>query len=305
VSGSKPSSGLALDALCMRLAEHAPLRLAEPWDNVGLLAGDRSARIERVMTCLTITPAVAAEAVREGVDLVVTHHPLPFKPLQRITSDSTPGGLLLRLLGAGAAIYSAHTAFDSAADGINQMWAERLGLSEIRPLVEFGEQADRSVPPNQAGSVVSPEAASNTPAPSGSGRYGRLPSPMPLEAFVRLAAETVGATLPRRIGPPDRIVSRVAFACGSGGSFLSAAARRGCDALLTGEATFHTCLEAEASGVGLGLIGHYWSERFAMETLAARLSDAFPGLTIWPSRDEADPLRPVVLPSATGSPGSA
>jgi putative NIF3 family GTP cyclohydrolase 1 type 2 len=76
---------------------------------------------------------------------------------------------------------------------------------------------------------------------------------------------------------------------------LAAAKRRGCDALITGEATFHTCLEAEALGIGLGLLGHYWSERFAMERLAVSLSEALPDLTIWPSRREYDPIVSVNL----------
>jgi putative NIF3 family GTP cyclohydrolase 1 type 2 len=64
--------------------------------------------------------------------------------------------------------------------------------------------------------------------------------------------------------------------------------------LITGEATFHTCLEAESLGIGLGLLGHYWSERFAMERLALSLSEPFPELTIWASRSEHDPI--VALP---------
>jgi putative NIF3 family GTP cyclohydrolase 1 type 2 len=118
---------------------------------------------------------------------------------------------------------------------------------------------------------------------------------MDLEMLVKMTAASVGATAPRRVGPADQPVGKVAFACGSGGSFLAAAKRRGCDALITGEATFHTCLEAEALGIGLGLLGHYWSERFAMERLAASLSEALPDLTIWPSRQEYDPIVTVHL----------
>src|SRR6185295_16007116 len=112
----------------------APAALAAEWDNVGLLVGDRAQKVERIMTCLTITPAAAAEAIREQADLIVTHHPLPFKPLNRLTADEPTGRILLDLIRAGVAIYSPHTAFDSAAAGINQQLAEGLGLIDIQPL---------------------------------------------------------------------------------------------------------------------------------------------------------------------------
>jgi len=263
-----------VDSICQMLARIAPLRLAESWDNVGLLVGDRARSIERVMTCLTISPNVVDEAIDGNVDLIVVHHPLPFKSLQRITTDTIAGSMLLRLISSNIAIYSAHTAFDSATDGINQMWADRLGLQSVKPRLITDEESG-----------------------DGAGRYGRLAEPTTrlsdpttLGQLVNQAAATVGATSPRQVGDSNSPVTKVALACGSGGSFLAAAKRTGCDAMITGEATFHTCLEAESMGIGLGLLGHYWSERFAMEQLAEKLSVEFDELTIWPSRDEHDPI---------------
>ena len=151
------------------------------------------------------------------------------------------------------------------------MWSDGLELQSITPLIESAEEAT---------SV-------------GSGRCGRLAKPTTLRQLVRSAAEMVGAGSPRMVGSSDSAVTKVALACGSGGSFLAAARRRGCDALITGEATFHTCLEAESAKIGLGLLGHYWSERFAMERLAERLASDFEELTVWPSRLEHDPIQPV------------
>ncbi len=258
-----------LDNLCAHLGQLAPLRLAESWDNVGLLVGDRKLATGRVMTCLTISPNVVEEAVEKDADLIVVHHPLPFKALSKITSDTITGAMLLKLIGAGVAIYSAHTAFDSAAAGINQQWAEQLGLESITPLID-------------------PEDDSNPLV--GTGRCGVLAQPTQLSDLVRRAAEIVGATVPRRVGPPDQQVTKVALACGSGGSFLSSARRKGCDAMITGEATFHTCLEAESSSIGLGLLGHYWSERFAMERLADDLAAEFADVQFWASTSEHDPI---------------
>lgn len=259
-----------LQLICQELAQIAPLRLAESWDNVGLLVGDRSQPVQRVMTCLTISPDVVDEAISENADLIITHHPLPFHSLKQITTDTTPGRMLLQLIGKGTAIYSAHTAFDSALAGINQMWADSLSLTEC-------------------GFLIEPDGDNEL----GAGRVGVLPEPTTLDELIRRTATAVGATDPRRVGPADQPVTKVGFACGAGGSFLSDASRKGCDALITGEATFHDCLAAESLGVGTGLLGHFWSERFAMERLAQRLSDDLADLTIWPSRAERDPLERV------------
>lgn len=246
------------------LERYAPLELAEEWDNVGLLVGDPTASVERVMTCLTVTPASAAEAVEEQADLIVAHHPLPFRPLNRLTPDVVAGRLLLQLMRAGVAIYSPHTAFDSAEQGINQRLAEGLELTNIAPLV-----------PHAAG--------------GGAGRCGELASEMSLGNLadrVKLLLHVEGL---HRVGDATRPVRRVAVACGSAGEFLPTALEMGCDCFLTGEARFHTCLEAEAEQIGLLLAGHYATERFGIEALAADLARQFPDLHVWPSSREADP----------------
>ena len=91
-----------VDDVARFLDVFAPARLAESWDNVGLLAGDRHRPVRKVMTCLTITPASAQEAIAQGAELIVTHHPLPFRPLKRLTTDTPEGRLLCRLMATGA-----------------------------------------------------------------------------------------------------------------------------------------------------------------------------------------------------------
>ena len=124
-----------LRVICEYLDAFAPLALAEEWDNVGLLAGDPAAEVARVMTCLTITPNSGGEAVERHADLIVSHHPLPFRPLQRLVTDTTAGRLLWQLMTHHVAIYSPHTAFDSALQGINQRLSEGMGLVDIIPLL--------------------------------------------------------------------------------------------------------------------------------------------------------------------------
>jgi dinuclear metal center YbgI/SA1388 family protein len=249
------------------LDHFAPARLAAEWDNVGLLVGDRERGVERLMTCLTVTPDSAAEAVSERANLIVTHHPFPFKAARRITSDTSEGRMLLKLIGAGVAVYSPHTAFDSAALGINQRLAEGLGLANIQPLV--ADQADATL---------------------GTGRVGNVRGAATLADVARRAAGFLRARGVQIVGEPARSVSRVAVGCGSAGELVEPARQVRCDCFVTGEARFHTCLEAEATGVSLVLTGHYASERFAVEALAELLAGEFPRVQCWASRRERDPL---------------
>jgi dinuclear metal center YbgI/SA1388 family protein len=116
------------------LEQFAPPELAADWDNVGLLLGDRGAEVQRIMTCLTVTPESAAEAVAAGAQLIVTHHPILFRAVQRLTTATGEGRMLLSLIRAGVAVYSPHTAFDNTLGGINAILAKRLELREVAPL---------------------------------------------------------------------------------------------------------------------------------------------------------------------------
>ena len=248
------------------LDDVAPLSLAEEWDNVGLLVGDQRRPVARVMTCLTLTPPTVAEAVEHDADLVVVHHPLPFQPLRRMTTETAVGAMLLELIAAGVAVYSAHTAFDSAAEGINHRLAQGVGLRGIAPLVP-GEGV------------------------LGTGRTGWLETPTPLAVLAENVKQFLAIERIALMGEPQREVRLVGITCGAADDLLRPAIDAGCDCVLLGEARFHTCLEAEAAGISLLLPGHYASERFAMESLAGVLNRQFPQIEVWPARREMDPLR--------------
>lgn len=138
------------------LDRFAPPHLAEDWDNVGLLLGDSRALIGSVMTCLTVTDATAAEAIHRGAGMIVSHHPILFKPVRRLTvQGGSPHDCLWHLARAGIAVASPHTAFDNCRGGINDLLAERIGLVEVGPLrpgrptpefkvVAFTPEADRA-----------------------------------------------------------------------------------------------------------------------------------------------------------------
>jgi len=112
----------------------APRHLAEAWDNVGLLWGDPKAEVSRVMTCLTVTAETADEALAERAELIVSHHPVLFRAVQKVNTDRPEGAILLRLARAGVTVFSPHTALDNTVGGINDGLARRLDLEQVKPL---------------------------------------------------------------------------------------------------------------------------------------------------------------------------
>lgn len=362
--------------LIAKLDQWHPPHLAEEWDNVGLLLGDRQADVTSVMTCLTVTPESATEAIDKQANLIVSHHPIFFRPIQKLTADA-PGGYLWNLARTGVAVYSPHTAFDGAEDGINQQIGRRIGLSGMRPLQpalepehfklvvfvpEFdlanvqqamfaagagriGEYSECSYRVSGTGTFLGSEASNPTigergrreevaehrlevlvaagrlnavvsamrqahsyeePAfdiyplhrlsgQIGAGRCGELERPLPLEQLARRTAQQLGVDYVEFIGDPDKRCRRVAIGCGAGADFLSDAGKSQCDVLITGEGRFHQYLQAREQNVGLILVGHYASERFAVESLADRLAGEFPELQVWPSESEQDPVHRIRL----------
>ena len=149
--------------------------------------------------------------------------------------------------------------------GLTNRW-----LEEIKPL--------KLIPDDQEG--------------LGAGRVGRLAGDgQACPTFVDSVKSAFNKQTIKVVGEQDRVVKKVAVACGSGGSFLSESIFRGCDTFVTGEATFHSCLEAQAADMNLVLIGHYDSERFAVEDLAERLAGQFGKMEIWASEKESDPIQ--------------
>jgi dinuclear metal center YbgI/SA1388 family protein len=253
-------------AIAAFLEQIAPFRLAEDWDNVGLLVGRGDQDVRKLMTCLTVTPESATEAIEAGADLIVSHHPMPFLATKRITDDTTVGGILLDLIGARIAVYSPHTAFDSASQGVNERLAAGLGLCNVAPLAPHAEG-------------------------QGTGRFGSLITPLPLDKLAGQLKQFLKIERLQVVGKPERLIRTVAIGCGAADELLDLARAHHCDAMVLGEARFHTCLEAQASDIALLLPGHFASERFAVEKLAEVLAKQFPEVEVWASRREAEPLR--------------
>ena len=159
---------MRLGKLIEILESIAPARYAEPWDNVGLLAGDPAQEIARAILAIDYTPEVAAEARRKTCDLVIAYHPAIFEPLKRIIA----GSLVYDAIRRGVAIYSPHTALDVAEGGTNDMLADAVGIGERQPLKMISPESI-----HYKLAVFVPEAAagkvSNALFAAGAGRIGQ------------------------------------------------------------------------------------------------------------------------------------
>jgi dinuclear metal center YbgI/SA1388 family protein len=245
--------------------------LAEPWDAVGLVCGDRAEPVERVLFAVDPVAAEVDEALDGGAQLLVTHHPLLLTPVHGVPADDPKGRLVHRLVRAGAALFVAHTNADRAADGgVNDALAAALGLQDPVPL-----------------EPVAPGSR------AGLGRVGQLAKRVPLAHLAAVVAEALPPTAGgvRVAGDPMRRVQRVAVCGGSGGSLVAAAEAAGADVLVTSDQKHHPVSEAaEAGGPALVDVAH-WASEWPWLPVAARalVADLDGRVEVAVSRRTTDP----------------
>lgn len=241
----------------------APPGLKESFDNVGFLVGESGSEVHGVLVSLDITGAVVEEAEKLGAELIVSHHPVIFHPLKRVTDRDEAGRLVLRLVRSGISAICMHTNLDAVAGGVNDALAERLGLLDTVPLHDGGtDDAGR---------------------PCGIGRAGRLEREMELEDFARQVKERLGCN-GLRFSAGNVPVRRVAVGGGACGEFLADAAALGCDTFVTADVKYNVFLAAGALGVNLIDAGHFPTEDVICAPLAERLRERFPALDVTKSR---------------------
>ncbi len=240
----------------------APHGLAEPWDNPGLQVGDPDRRISGILVSLDPTLAAVREASGRGAQLLITHHPLIFRPISSLDMGSFPGDVIGEALRRGVSVVSLHTNLDSAEGGINDILAGLLDLRDVEVL-------EKKAGNGMAQKVISAEANTET---TGLGRVGNLPDPVPLSVMKTKVTEALGAKRPlRQIGDGRVMVRRVAVVGGAGGGLVARAVERGADILVTGDVTYHQALEAVRLGLTVIDGGHFLTERAAMRVFAERL----------------------------------
>ena len=230
----------------------APFEGQMGFDNAGLLIGSADREVSRVMLALDATGAVAAQAAEMGCELLVTHHPVIFRPAKSISGHSA----VYRLIAGGVNVISAHTNYDIADGGVNSCLAEKLGLTGFfRP--EWLE----------------------------CGVYGELNEETTAMELGRLVADKLGID-GVRVTDGGKAIRRVVLIGGSGGGEVYSLLGKA-DALITGEADHHELLDARENGMTVIIAGHYETEIIAMEPLAVRLRKAFPDVEFVMAKEQS------------------
>ena len=223
------------------LNEAVPEAAALSWDNSGLLVGDREWEVKKVYLALDATDQVIDHAVSAGADMIITHHPLIFGALKRVTAGDYVGKRVIRLVEHHMALYAMHTDFDIYAMG--PLVGSRLGLSDIAVL----DPADEENPA------------------LGIGGIGTLPQDLTLEEYALFVKTNLFVPAVKVFGDVKRKVSRIAFLPGSGKSDIDMAVARGADCMVTGDVDHHSGLDAVEKGIAVIDPGHWGMEHFFTE----------------------------------------
>lgn len=269
--GSKPICVADIVGLMEKIA---PAFLAESWDNCGLQVGDLQWPVKKVWVALDPLFSVIDAAAKQDVDLVITHHPLIFKPLRNIVLDKPEGKIIAAALNSRTAIYAAHTNLDSARDGINDELARKIGLDRPVPLVPAAS-AEMSANPNGSATGA-----------MGMGRVGLLKPSMTLDQLVQKIKNQLGLARVKVAGRADRKIGKVAVCSGSGGGLLGNFLDSDAEVFITGDTRYHDARMMEGAGRVLIDIGHFASEIIMIDMLRQMLVKAVAG-NGWDVRIEA------------------
>ncbi len=246
---------------------------AEPWDAIGLLAGDPASPIARVHLAVDAVPDTAEEAVALRAGMLLVHHPLLLRGVTTVAEDHFKGAVVSRLIRAGCALYSAHTNADVVETGTSAVLAARLGLQDAEPIV--------------------PAAGG---AGGGIGRVGRLAEPTTLGRLARTLADLLPPTASgvRASGDYDAPVTTVALCAGAGDSYLDEPAVQASDVYITSDLRHHPASAFRETarltdGPALIDVSHWASEWLWLDTAADELRTALPDVTVTVSELRTDP----------------
>lgn len=277
------------------LERFAPLPLQEGYDNAGLQVGLTEAEVSGALLCLDVTEKVVDEAVACGCNLIVSHHPLIFRGLKRITDADYVQRTVMRAIQNGITVVSMHTNMDNAANGVNFMIARKMNLHEVKFIEEkvmqgvpavigSGHSAGRS---EQA--VSSPSAAETGQVIYGSGVIGTLEEPLAADDFIGMLKSAFDVECVQCNQLLRREIRRVAI-CGGAGSFLLAdAVNAGADAFVTGEMHYHEYFGHEQE-IQIAVIGHYQSEQFTNEIFKSIIMERCPGVRTCLTKTNTNPI---------------
>ena len=252
---------LTVADIMLILEEISPTYLAEAWDNVGLQIGARRWPVNKIWVTLDPLSAIIKKACQENVDLLITHHPLFFKPLMNIDVGTVQGGIIAACIRNNLSVYSAHTNFDSVNGGLNDIFAGRIGLKNCRVLDYskfIKKESDRC---------------------HGIGRIGDLPQSITLNQLATSLRQRMHLNAIRMAGDPDLVASKVAICTGSGAEFLSKFISSEAQVYISGDIKYHDAISVLENGKGVIDVGHFASEQIMLDVVAKRLKKRVQALT--------------------------
>ena len=235
------------------IEDFAPLSIQESWDNSGLCIGSPEDEVSSILIGLDCTEALVDEAVSCGADMIITHHPLIFSGLKKISPDDQTGAAVIKAVRAGICIYAAHTSADKVIAGVSGAMAAKLGLTDVEILEEDGEG-------------------------TGLGVVGNLPAPVSAQEAINLVKEKFSLKMMRTSAPLLTHVSRIAMCGGSGGSLIKAARKAGAQLYISGDISYHNFFTPE--GFMIMDIGHYESEIEIVDILFSLIKKNFPTFAV-------------------------
>ncbi len=232
-----------------------PREAALDFDNVGLLAGRAEKEVKKVYIALDATDQVIDEALKEGADMLITHHPLIFSPLKRVTDEDLAGRRVMRLIGADISCYAMHTNYDVL--GMAELSEKVLGIKDTEVLDATMMREGKE---------------------EGIGRIGNLEEPMTLRECCVYVKHKLNLGSIKVFGDMDQNISRMAVSPGSGKSAVAPAIAKGADVLVTGDIGHHDGLDAVGEGLAVIDAGHYGTEYIFMEDMKRFFEHKLPGI---------------------------
>lgn len=231
------------------------------WDNCGIQVGNLNANVSKISVALTPTIEIIESAIKNQSNLLITHHPMIFKPLKSIDADTIIGKSIHIAIKNELTIYTIHTSFDSAPTGLNYEIAKKLNLENISVFDEV----------------------------SSIGTIGFFTEHLKLKTVIENVKTVLNLDHFTYVGDPEKVISKVAICTGSGGSFLTLAKEKSVDLYITGDIKYHNAIDAKELDLALIDAGHHGTEILAVPFIANYVRQKFDSLEIFELL-ESDPF---------------